>query len=102
MNKDELQGLLQSEWKKGFIVYQDFEGLKKCEITEFTKQPLAGQLYDINRDNATCIALINEGGWVNNFACARLVEYYYNKCQELESKLKEYDEQEAQGLEERR
>ena len=91
MAKEELQNIVLDEMNKGFIVFRTIEGLRKQELSEFVKQPLEGQLYDINRDMATCLAFIDEPMGVNNFASNVLIRYYYDKCKELEEKLKSYE-----------
>lgn len=89
MTNEELRKLILDEWKNGYIVYDTIDGYEKCKIEDFVKQPIEGQLYDINRDMATCLTLIGEKGWVNNTASTNLLTYYYKKCKELEKKLKE-------------
>lgn len=91
MAKEELQNIVMDEMRKGWIVYRTIEGLHKQKLDDFTKQPIEGQLYDINRDMATCLTLIDEPMGVNNFASMVLIRYYYDKCQRLEEKLKEYE-----------
>ena len=80
-----------AEWDKGNLVYADIEGLKSINFKEFIKQPLEGMLYDINRNTVTILTFLDDPKWVNNFALTKLLEYYYNKCDELEKKLKEYE-----------
>ena len=88
MDKEELKRLVLDEWEKGFIVYRTIEGLEKQELSDFVRQPIEGQLYDINRDIATCLAFIDEPMGVNNFASNVLIRYYYDKCMRLEEKVK--------------
>ena len=92
MAKEELQNIVMDEMRKGWIVYRTIEGLHKQRLDDFTKQPVEGQLYDINRDMATCLAFIDEPMGVNNFASMVLIRYYYDKCKELEEKLNGYGE----------
>lgn len=73
-----------AEWDKGNLVYADIEGLKSIKFEDFIKQPLEGMLYDINRDTATILTFIEDQKWVNDFALTKLLEYYYNKCNEYE------------------
>lgn len=82
-----------SEWFKGNLVYADIDGLKSIKFEEFIKQPLDGMLYDINRNIATILTFIEDPKWVNDFALVKLLEYYYNRCDEIEKKLKEYEGQ---------
>lgn len=91
MAKEELKEIVLNEMDKGFIVYRTIEGLCKQELSVFVKQPIEGQLYDINRDIATCLAFIDEPMGVNNFASMVLLRYYYGKCKELEEKVKSYE-----------
>ena len=92
MAKEELQNIVMDEMRKGWIVYRTIEGLHKQRLDDFTKQPIEGQLYDINRDMATCLAFIDEPMGVNNFASMVLLRYYYDKCKELEEKLNGHGE----------
>jgi len=101
MDKEELKNLVLNEWREGNIVFRTIEGLHKQEIDEFVKQPIEGQLYDINRDMATCLAFIDDPMGVNNMASMVLLRYYYDKCQKLERELEKYDKQEAERPEER-
>jgi hypothetical protein len=75
-----------AEWEKGNLVFADYEGLKSIRFEDFINQPLDGMLYDINRNMATILTYIDEPKWVNDFALTKLLEYYYNKCKELENK----------------
>ena len=92
MAKEELQNIVMDEMRKGWIVYRTIEGLHKQRLDDFTKQPIEGQLYDINRDMATCLTLIDEPMGVNNFASMVLIKYYHDKCKELEEKLNGHGE----------
>ena len=91
MDKEELRELILSEREKGFIVFETIDGLARCKLDEFVKQPIEGQLYDINRDMATCLAFLGEQTWTNNMACNTLLTYYYERCKELEKKLGDYE-----------
>lgn len=96
MDNEELKDLVLNEWKKGYIVYRTIDGLHKQEIDEFVKQPIEGQLYDINRDLATCLAFIDEPMGVNNLASHVLLKYYYARCQKLERELEKYGKKEEE------
>lgn len=93
MAKEELREIVMDEMRKGWIVYRTIEGLHKQRLDDFTKQPIEGQLYDINRDMATCLTLIDEPMGVNNFASMVLLRYYHDKCKELEEEIKKYGKQ---------
>lgn len=82
--------------RDGYIVYRTIEGLHKQKIDDFVKQPIEGQLYDINRDMATCLAFIDEPMGVNNLASHVLLKYYYAKCQKLERELEKYGKKEEE------
>lgn len=72
------------------IYYCTFEGVHSVNIHQFTEQPLEGMLYDINRDEATILANLDDPKWLNDYALTRLLKYYYNKCKELEERLDNY------------
>ena len=72
------------DWNNGNLVFVDMEGLKSVKFEDFIKQPLEGMLYDISRNAATILTLIDDPKWVNDFALTKLLEYYYNKCKEYE------------------
>ena len=91
MAKEELREIVMDEWKKGFIVYRTIDGLQKQELSEFVKQPIERQLYDLDRDMATCLAFIDEPMGVDNFASMVLIKYYHDKCRKLEERLKGYE-----------
>lgn len=90
MGQKELESIkdkVLAEWDKGNLVFADCIGLKTINFESFIKQPLYGMLYDINRNTATILTFIDDPKWVNDFALTKLLEYYYNKCKELEDKL---------------
>ena len=91
MDKEELKDLVLNEWREGNIVFRTIDGLHKQKIDEFVKQPIEGQLYDINRDMATCMAFIDEPMGVNNLASHVLLRYYYDKCEKLKQRLEKYE-----------
>lgn len=102
MDKEKLKDLVLDARNDGYIVFEDIEGVQRCKLENFVKQPLEGQLYDINRDWATLLTFLGEQTWLNNAACVVLLEYYHNMCKELKEKLKVYEQQEAERPEEGR
>ena len=91
--KEELKNMILDAWKDGYVVFASDEGLQKQKLEDFTKQPLDGMLYDINRDAATILTFVNDPKWVNDFALTKLLEYYYNKCKEYEKTLSKSNKQ---------
>ena len=77
------------EWDKGNVCVMNIEGIMSQPLKTFVQQPLEGMLYDMNRDHATILAFLDDRKWVNDYCLVRILEYYYNKCQELEAKIKE-------------
>ena len=96
MDKEELKDFVLNEWREGNIVFRTIDGLHKQKIDDFVKQPIDGQLYDINRDLATCLAFIDEPMGVNNLASHVLLKYYYARCQKLERELEKYGKEEEE------
>lgn len=76
------------------VLYSDLCGFKTQRLDEISRQFIDGILYDINRLPETIIALKNNDidkfsqHWVNDLALVELLKYYYNRCAELEGKLK--------------
>ena len=100
MDKEKLKDLVLDARRDGYIVYRTIEGLHKQKIDDFVKQPIEGQLYDINRDLATCLAFIDEPMGVNNLASHVLLRYYYDLCNRLKMELEKHEQQEAERPEE--
>ena len=73
--------LVTSKWKEGKVVWMSEEGPLVMDFDKWVKQPLAGMLYDLNRDLAVVLTFINDPKWVNDYATVRLLEYFYNKYQ---------------------
>ncbi len=76
-----LKDKILEEAKKGNIVVSTFDGLMICPLKDVVEQPTEGLLYDINRDQATILTLINDPKWVNDYACMQVIY-------ELKSRLK--------------
>ena len=60
------------------VAFMTIDGLKYNPIDEFVKQPLEGQLYDVNRDRATLYSMANENKnkrWINDLALVYMYEY---------------------------
>jgi hypothetical protein len=54
------------------------DGLQGGPIEDFVKQPIEGQLYDLNRDRATLYSMASENKnkrWINDLAFVYLYEY---------------------------
>lgn len=86
MDEKELRDKILEEYQNGKICYRTIEGVLSAKIEDFVKQPLEGMLYDLNRDRATILSFLDDPKWTNDLALTALLEYYYNRCKELESK----------------
>ena len=75
------------EYKKGNIVVAGINGLQGMPIKEFIKQPVEGMLYDLNRDEATILTLIDDPKWVNDYAVSKVIVALKKQIKELEDKL---------------
>lgn len=95
MTKEEIAKLIIEQWKEGYIVFETIEGLSRCKMEDFVKQPLEGQLYDLNRCMSVVLTFLGEAPWNNEYGMVRLVQYYYDRCKELEERLRKYEQQEA-------
>lgn len=84
MEIDSLKALVLAEWERGYIVCASTDGLLKCRFEDFKAQPIESMLYDMNRNIATILSNIDDNKWINDFALVKTLEYYYNRCIELE------------------
>ncbi len=73
-------------WEEGRVCYLTIEGIMSCPLEDFVKQPLAGMLYDLNRDRATLLSFLEDPKWVNDFALTKLLEYYHRENTALSQK----------------
>lgn len=84
--KEKMKDMILDAWEDGYVVFASFQGLHKQKLEDFINQPLEGMLYDINRNTATILTYIDDPKWVNDFALTKLLEYYHNRCKELENR----------------
>ena len=75
------------EYKKRNIVVAGIDGLQGIPIKEFIKQPVEGMLYDLNRDEATVLTLIDNPKWVNDYAVSKVIVALKKRIKELEEQL---------------
>jgi len=75
------------EYKKGNIIVAGIDGLQGMPIKEFIKQPVEGMLYDLNRDEATVLTLIDNPKWVNDYAVSKVIVALKKRIKELEEQL---------------
>lgn len=76
--KNELLEQILSLQVENKIAFMTIDGLQGGLIEDFVKQPIEGQLYDLNRDRATLYAMANENKnkrWINDLAFVYLYEY---------------------------
>lgn len=78
----DLKKLILENYKNGKIVINSQEGLQVYKIEEIVNQPAQGLLYDLNRDEATILTFIDDPKWINDYACAKVIEYLKNKLDE--------------------
>jgi len=80
------------EYKKGNIVVVGVDGLQGMPIKEFIKQPVEGMLYDLNRDEATVLTLIDDPKWVNDYAVSKVIVALKKRIKELEEQITKQNE----------
>lgn len=86
MEKQELIELLNKNTQAGKVTFESIEGLVSAPLDEFIKQPAEGILYDLNRDVATCMTLIDKPTWINNYACCVVIKALKKRIEELENR----------------
>lgn len=85
---ESIRDKILEEWKKGNVCFRTTDGIMMQPIGWFIQQPIEGMLYDMNRDEATILTLLDEK-WVNDLCLTKLLKYYHERCEELEKKLAE-------------
>lgn len=73
MNKEEIKDYVLSEYKKGNIVFQGFDGLYVGPMNTFIKTSAYSMLYDINRGPESILADIDDPKWINDYAAAKII-----------------------------
>jgi hypothetical protein len=68
------------------VVFATTDALMCSSIEDMINQPVEGLLYDLNRDKATCISNLREGGitWINNYAVALVIIRLKEKLEKYE------------------
>ena len=80
--------------KNNEIFFKNIDSFTHSSLDTFTQQLLDGQLHDINRIEDVILKLkdndcdVYSQHWINDYALVKLLRYYYNKCIDLEIKLK--------------
>ena len=93
-SNDKIYKHIEEANKNNDIVFKTIENLSIAHLDTFTTQFLDGQLYNLNRSEEVILALKDHDWdkfsqrWVNDYALIKLLRYYYNKCADLEGKLK--------------
>lgn len=78
-----LKETVLSEYQKGNIVVVTIDGIEAMPLKEFVKQPVEGMLYDLNRNELTVLAFIEDKKWINDFACGKVIRELKNQIEEL-------------------
>lgn len=85
---DSIKEIVLKEYQKGNIVINSLEGLMSASLTDFINNNADEILYDLNRDEATILAFIDDQKWINDFAAAKVIRALKDKIDELENQLK--------------
>lgn len=83
----ELQEFIREYGTKDFVVLNTIEGLRAVELDKIIDQPADGLLYDLNRDEGTVMALIDDPERINDYACAKVIRALKQRIDELEKQL---------------
>ncbi len=86
MEREELIELLTRNAQVGKVTFENEVGLMSAPIDKFIEQSADGMLYDLNRDEATCLTFIDKPTWINNYACAVVIKALKKKIEELENR----------------
>lgn len=82
---ENIKEIVLNEYNKGNIVVSTFEGLKVCKLSEIINQHTDGLLYDINRNEAIVLTLINDPKWINDYATVKVIRELKNQIHKLDN-----------------
>lgn len=69
-----IKDVVLAEYQKGNIVVAGVDGLQVMNLKEFIKQPAAGMLYDLNRNEMVVLTFIDDPKWVNDYAVCKTIQ----------------------------
>jgi hypothetical protein len=72
------------EYMDGNIVIAGVEGLSVVSLDDFIEQPIDGMLYDLNRNEPTILAFIEDPKWINDYAVCQTIRALKKRIEELE------------------
>jgi len=75
------------EYKNGNIVVAGIDGLQVMLLSEFIEQPTEGMLYDLNRDECTVLAFIDNPKWINDYAVCQVIRMLKKRIEELKKQI---------------
>ncbi len=73
MDNKKLQELILEEAKNGNVIVWGADGLMKMSLKDFVKDPVESILYDLYRDEATILTLMEDPKWVNDYAVMQVI-----------------------------
>ncbi len=79
----EMKALVLQKEKEGKVVFLTLDGFTSVDLESFIQQPTEGILYDLNRDRATVLTLMDEN-WFNNFAVGLVIKKLKEKIDNQE------------------
>jgi hypothetical protein len=81
---NEIKDKVLKEYMDGNIVIAGVEGLSVVSLDDFIEQPIDGMLYDLNRNEATILAFIEDPKWINDYAVCQVIRALKKRIEELE------------------
>lgn len=75
--------IIKQNENMGSVVFMTRFGLMACNLERFVRQSADGLLYDLDRDEATTLALGESGleRWVNDYATAKVIRYLIDELE---------------------
>jgi len=84
-----IRDLIFANEKDGRVVFNTIEGMMVAKLDEIILQPTEGLLYDLNRDKVTVSSFLDDPKWINDYACALVIEALKKRIDELEAEKKQ-------------
>ena len=86
---EDVKKYILSQEEQGRVVVMTIEGFSETSLDEIIKQHTDGLLYDLNRDRATILTLIEDKKWVNDYACMLVIKKLKQKLEEHDKEIKD-------------
>ena len=80
---------IKNQAKQGNVIIRTMDGYEVYPIQNLINQPVEGLLYDLNRDEVSILAFIDDPKCVNDYACMAVIQELKRMVDDLEREKKD-------------